>query len=222
VPLLGEKLVAFRDTTGRVGLVQENCPHRGASLYFGRNEDASIRCLYHGWAFNADGVCIDMPSEPVPFCEKVRMRAYPTHESGGIVWAYLGPREAMTPFRDFGTEGHDASEFFAMKTLTRCNWVQAMEGNIDSAHISWLHQWDSIADIPDDGSDKPGYPVTAYALPYSSMVASSPTLRSRRRSPRTPTASRHATTPPTTTTRSTVTSSGTASSAASATSAART
>ena len=216
VPLLGEKLVAFRDTTGRVSLVQENCPHRGASLYFGRNEDAAIRCLYHGWAFNADGVCVDMPSEPVPFCEKVRMRAYPTHESGGIVWAYLGPREAMTPFRDFGTEGHDASEFFAMKTLTRCNWVQAMEGNIDSAHISWLHQWDSIADIPDDGSDKPGYPsnamslrfwrhdraprievddtwygfryaaarttpndnthvrVTAYALPYSSMVAGIP------------------------------------------------
>jgi nitrite reductase/ring-hydroxylating ferredoxin subunit len=134
VPLLGEKLVAFRDTTGRVGLVQENCPHRGASLYFGRNEDAAIRCLYHGWAFNADGVCIDMPSEPVPFCEKVRMRAYPTHESGGIVWAYLGPREAMTPFRDFGTEGHDASEFFAMKTLTRCNWVDAYTGEgLDAA-----------------------------------------------------------------------------------------
>jgi phenylpropionate dioxygenase-like ring-hydroxylating dioxygenase large terminal subunit len=70
VPLLGEKLVAFRDTTGRVGLVQENCPHRGASLYFGRNEDAAIRCLYHGWAFSADGVCVDMPSEPVPFCEE--------------------------------------------------------------------------------------------------------------------------------------------------------
>lgn len=216
VRLLGEKLVAFRDTTGRVGLVQENCPHRGASLYFGRNEDAAIRCVYHGWAFNADGVCVDMPSEPVPFCEKIRMRAYPTHESGGIVWAYLGPRDAMTPFRDFGTEGRGASEFIAMKNLTACNWVQAMEGNIDSAHISFLHQWDSIADIPDDGSDKPGYPsnamslkfwrhdraprveveeswfgfryagvrttpngnahvrVTAYALPYSTMVAGIP------------------------------------------------
>jgi phthalate 4,5-dioxygenase len=216
VRLLGEKLVAFRDTTGRVGLVQENCPHRGASLYFGRNEEAAIRCVYHGWAFNADGVCVDMPSEPVPFCEKIRMTAYPTHESGGIVWAYLGPRGTMTPFRDFGTEGRDASEFIAMKNLTACNWVQAMEGNIDTAHISFLHQWDSIADIPDDGSDKPGYPsnamslkfwrhdraprvevdetwfgfryagvrttpngnthvrVTAYALPYSSMVAGIP------------------------------------------------
>jgi phenylpropionate dioxygenase-like ring-hydroxylating dioxygenase large terminal subunit len=214
--LLGEKLVAFRDTTGRVGLVQENCPHRGASLYFGRNEDAALRCVYHGWAFDADGRCVDMPSEPAPFCDKVRMRAYPVHESGGIVWAYLGPRETMTPFRDFGTDGRHASEFIAMKTLTACNWVQAMEGNIDSAHISFLHQWDSIADIPDDGSDKPGYPsnamslkfwrhdraprveleetwygfryagvrttpngnthvrVTAYALPYSTMVAGIP------------------------------------------------
>ena len=216
VRLLGENLVAFRDTRGRVGLVQENCPHRGASLYFGRNEDASLRCVYHGWAFDVDGTCVDMPSEPVPFCEKVRIRAYPVHESGGIVWTYLGPREAMTPFRDFGTDGRDAGEFTAAKQLTTCNWVQAMEGNLDTSHISHLHQFDGIDDIPDDGSDKPGYPsnamswkfwrhdraprlevddtwygyryagirttpngythvrVTAYALPYSTMVASIP------------------------------------------------
>jgi len=216
VRLLDEGLVAFRDTAGRVGLVQENCPHRGASLYFGRNEDAAIRCVYHGWAFDVDGRCVDMPSEPAPFCEKVRMRAYPVHESGGIVWAYLGSRETMTPFRDFGTEGRDADEFIASKQLTTCNWVQAMEGNLDTAHVSHLHQFDGIDDIPDDGSDKPGYPsnamswkfwrhdraprlevddtwygyryagirttpngnthvrVTAYALPYSTMVASIP------------------------------------------------
>jgi phthalate 4,5-dioxygenase len=215
VRLLGENLVAFRDTRGRVGLVQENCPHRGASLYFGRNEDASIRCVYHGWAFDVDGKCVDMPSEPAPFCEKVKMRAYPVHESGGIVWAYMGPRETMTPFRDFGTEGHD-QDFRATKQLTTCNWVQAMEGNLDTSHISHLHQFDGIDDIPDDGSDKPGYPsnamswkfwrhdraprlevddtwfgyryagirmtpngnthvrVTAYALPYTTMVASIP------------------------------------------------
>ena len=70
--------------------MQENCPHRGASLYYGRNEDAVLRCVYHGWAYDTEGRCVDMPSEPAPFCEKVRMRAYPTHESGGIVWAYLG------------------------------------------------------------------------------------------------------------------------------------
>jgi phthalate 4,5-dioxygenase oxygenase subunit len=216
VRLLGESLVAFRDTRGRVGLVQENCPHRGASLYFGRNEGAALRCVYHGWAFDVDGRCVDMPSEPAPFCAKVRMKSYPVRESGGIVWAYLGPRETMTPFRDFGTEGHAADEFIAAKQLTTCNWVQAMEGNLDTSHISHLHQWDGIDDIPDDGSDKPGYPsnamswkfwrhdraprlevddtwygyryagirttpngnthvrITAYALPYSTMVASIP------------------------------------------------
>ncbi len=216
VRLLGENLVAFRDTRGRVGLVQENCPHRGASLYFGRNEDAALRCVYHGWAFDTGGHCVDMPSEPVPFCEKVRMRAYPAHESGGVIWAYLGPRDTMTPFRDFGTEGFSGDEFMAAKQLTTCNWIQAMEGNLDTAHISHLHQFDGIDDIPDDGSDKPGYPsnamswkfwrhdraprlevedtwygyryagirttpngnthvrVTAYAVPYSTMVASIP------------------------------------------------
>ncbi|HEX4829725.1 MAG TPA: Rieske 2Fe-2S domain-containing protein [Trebonia sp.] len=224
VRLLGENLVAFRDTRGRVGLLQENCPHRGASLYFGRNEDAAIRCVYHGWAFDADGRCVDMPSEPVPFCGKVRLRAYPVRESGGIVWTYMGPKESMTPFRDFGTEASDtgagstegAPEFLAAKQHTACNWVQAMEGNLDTAHISHLHQFQGVDDIPDDGSDQPGYPasamswrfwrhdraprlevqetwfgyryagirttpaghahvrVTAYALPYSTMVASIP------------------------------------------------
>ena len=166
VRLFGENLVAFRDTQGRIGLVQENCPHRGASLYYGRNEDAALRCVYHGWAYDTEGRCVDMPSEPAPFCEKVRMRAYPTHESGGIVWAYLGPRETMTPFRDFGTDGLDASEFIATKQHSTCNWVQAMEGNIDTAHISHLHQWDGIDDIPDDGSDKPGYPSNAMSWKF--------------------------------------------------------
>jgi phthalate 4,5-dioxygenase len=216
VRLLGEDLVAFRGAGGRVGLVQESCPHRGASLYFGRNEGDALRCVYHGWAFDAGGRCVDMPSEPAPFCEKVRVRAYPVHESGGIAWAYLGPREAMTPFRDFGTEGRDAGEFAASKQRSACSWAQAMEGNLDTAHISHLHQFEGIDDIPDDGSDQPGYPsnamswklwrhdraprlevedawhgyryagirttpgghahvrVTAYAIPYSTMVASIP------------------------------------------------
>jgi phthalate 4,5-dioxygenase oxygenase subunit len=166
VRLLGEKLVAFRDTAGRVGLMQENCPHRGASLYFGRNEDSVLRCVYHGWAFDTEGRCVDMPSEPAPFCEKVRMRAYPVHESGGIVWAYLGPPETMTPFRDFGTDELEPENWSATKQVTDCNWVQAMEGNIDTAHISHLHQWDGIDDIPDDGSDKPGYPSNAMSWKF--------------------------------------------------------
>jgi hypothetical protein len=107
-----------------------------------------------------------MPSEPEPFCAKVRMKAYPTHESGGILWTYMGPKETMTPFRDFGTDGLDASEFRAAKQYSTCNWVQAMEGNIDTAHISHLHQFDGIDLIPDDGSDKPGYPSNAISWKF--------------------------------------------------------
>jgi phthalate 4,5-dioxygenase oxygenase subunit len=160
VRLLGEDLVAFRDSNGRVGLVQENCPHRGASLYFGRNEECGLRCPYHGWKFDVDGACVDMPSEPPTsvFKDKVRIKVYPVHESGGIVWTYMGPADAQPQFRDFGTESLAAEHVQATKMHTTCNWVQSMEGNLDTSHISWLHQFDRVEDIPDDGSDKPGYP----------------------------------------------------------------
>jgi phthalate 4,5-dioxygenase len=171
VRLLGENLVAFRDLNGRLGLIQENCPHRGASLYYGRNEatvDApatpgagicGLRCPYHGWQFDVDGNCIDMPSEPPTssFKNRVKARAYPVHESGGLIWTYMGAPDTMTPFRDFGTDSLPAEHVSVGKTFSPCNWVQAMEGNLDSAHISWLHSYKAIDDIPDDGSDKPGY-----------------------------------------------------------------
>jgi phthalate 4,5-dioxygenase oxygenase subunit len=170
VRLFGEDLVAFRDVNGRVGLIQENCPHRGASLYFGRNETGpdgtcGLRCPYHGWQFDADGTCIDMPSEPPTssFKDRVTAKAYPTHESGGIVWTYMGPKDKMTPFRDFGTESLAPEDVQATKMHTSCNWMQSMEGNMDTSHISWLHQWAGAADIPDDGSDKPGYPSNPYS-----------------------------------------------------------
>ncbi|WP_433279937.1 Rieske 2Fe-2S domain-containing protein [Pseudonocardia xinjiangensis] len=168
VRLLGEDLVAFRDTNGRVGLIQENCPHRGASLYFGRNEECGLRCPYHGWKFDADGACVDMPSEPPNsvFKDKVKATAYPTHESGGIVWTYMGPADKITPFRDFGTESLEPDQVAATKLNTPCNWVQAMEGNLDTSHISWLHQWNGVDDIPDDGSDKPGYPSNAMSWKF--------------------------------------------------------
>ncbi|GLY70089.1 Rieske 2Fe-2S domain-containing protein [Amycolatopsis taiwanensis] len=168
VRLLGENLVAFRDTEGKVGLVAENCPHRGASLYFGRNEECGLRCPYHGWKFDTEGTCVDMPSEPADstFKYKVKLTSYPVHESGGIVWAYLGPRETMTPFRDFGTDSLPEEKVYARKQLARCNWVQTMEGNLDSAHISWLHQFNGVADLPDDGTDKPGYPSNAMAWKF--------------------------------------------------------
>src|SRR5215208_4993228 len=102
VTLLGEELVAFRDSEGRVGLVDAHCPHRGASLFFGRNEECGIRCVYHGWKFDVAGNCVDMPSEPAEsnFKHKVHARAYPAHERNGIIWAYMGPREVPPPLPD--------------------------------------------------------------------------------------------------------------------------
>ena len=160
VRLLGEDLVAFRDTDGKIGLIQENCPHRGASLWFGRNEECGLRCPYHGWKFDRDGNCVDMPSEPPEssFKDRVKARSYPVHESGGIIWTYMGPAETMTPFRDFGTESLPPEKTLATKLYADCNWIQTMEGNLDTAHISWLHGFFAAGEFEDDGTDKPGYP----------------------------------------------------------------
>jgi phenylpropionate dioxygenase-like ring-hydroxylating dioxygenase large terminal subunit len=161
VRILGEDLVAFRDTEGRAGLFPQACPHRGASMFFGRNEEAGLRCVYHGWKFDVTGACVDMPSEPAEsnFKSKVRIGAYPTRESGGIVWAYFGPADKMPGFRDFGSESVPKDQWVAFKALALCNWVQRNEGQIDSSHISWLHQYFGAHDYPDDGTDKPGgYP----------------------------------------------------------------
>jgi nitrite reductase/ring-hydroxylating ferredoxin subunit len=157
VRLFGENLVAFRNSEGKVGLLAEGCPHRRASLYYGRNEDNGLRCVYHGWKFGVDGTCVDMPNERASFAQKVSARSYPTHESGGVIWAYLGPAEHMPPFRDFGTESlPPGRRLLVHKQYSSCNWVQALEGNIDSAHVSYLHM--HFGDEPDDGTDKPGVP----------------------------------------------------------------
>jgi phthalate 4,5-dioxygenase len=171
--LLGEDLIVFRDLTGQTGLVAENCPHRGASLYFGRNEEGpdgscGLRCVYHGWQFDVDGNTIDVPSEPNPqgFVARVKLTAYPTHESGGLVWTYMGPADKQTPFRDFGTESLAESEYRAVRLLSECNWAQSIEGNIDTAHIGFLHQFNGVDDIADDGSDRPGYPANAMSWKF--------------------------------------------------------
>jgi phthalate 4,5-dioxygenase oxygenase subunit len=163
VRLLGEDLVAFRDSSGRVGFFTQACPHRGASMFFGRNEEDGLRCVYHGWKFDVSGACVDMPSEPAEsnFKSKVRIRAYDTHESGGIVWTYMGPKETQPRFRDLGTEAIAEDQARAAKQLTYCNWIQALEGNIDTSHISWLHQYTDLLDTPGDGTDRPGYPSQA-------------------------------------------------------------
>jgi nitrite reductase/ring-hydroxylating ferredoxin subunit len=164
VRLLREDLIAFRDTNGDVGLVANSCPHRGASLFFGRNEEAGLRCVYHGWKYDVTGACVDMPSEPAEsnFKAKVRARAYPTHESGGIVWAYMGPREKQTPFRNLGSDDVPAERWRASKVLSYCNWMQGLEGNVDTTHISFLHSGNPPGNprpYPEgDDTDRPGYP----------------------------------------------------------------
>ncbi len=167
VRLMGEDLIAFRDTTGAVGLVANACPHRGASLFFGRNEEAGLRCVYHGWKFDTTGVCTDMPSEPAEsnFKSKVRVQAYPTHESGGIVWTYMGPPEKQTAFRDLGSESLQPEKWRASKVISYCNWIQGLEGNIDTTHISFLHGGRTPynpSEFPEgDDTDRPGYPSLA-------------------------------------------------------------
>ena len=167
VRLLGEDLIAFRDTDGKVGLVANACPHRGASLFFGRTEEAGLRCVYHGWKFDITGACTDMPSEPAEsnFKNTVHVQAYPTHESGGIVWTYMGPPEKMTAFRDLGSESLKPEKWRASKVISYCNWIQGLEGNIDTTHISFLHGGRTPfnpSEFPeDDDSDKPGYPTLA-------------------------------------------------------------
>jgi phthalate 4,5-dioxygenase oxygenase subunit len=147
--LFGEKLVAFRDSNGKLGLLGEACPHRKASLAFGRNEECGLRCLYHGWKFDTEGNVIDMPSEPKVSAlpEKAKHLAYPTREAGGFVWAYMGPPEAMPefeapPWSPHMEAPHAEARVAIAKVELPCNWAQIMEGQIDSAHSSTLHSSD--------------------------------------------------------------------------------
>jgi phenylpropionate dioxygenase-like ring-hydroxylating dioxygenase large terminal subunit len=137
--LLGEDLVAFRDTSGRVGIMAHNCPHRGASLFFGRNEDEGLRCVYHGWKFDVSGRCVDMPNEPPEsnFKDKVRAIAYPTQERGGVVWVYMGRRETPPPLSTL--EPNMAADGIVTPVMRDCNWLQGLEGDIDTSHLGFLH-----------------------------------------------------------------------------------
>ena len=139
--LLGEKLIAFRTTTGQVGLIQNHCPHRGASLFFGRNEEDGLRCVYHGWKFAADGSCLDMPNEPAEsdFKHKITAVAYPTLERCGVVWAYMGARSVPPPLPDLEANNLPDGQWTVNATQRECNWLQALEGDIDTSHFSFLH-----------------------------------------------------------------------------------
>ena len=141
--LLGEDLIGFRLSSGKVGLVASACPHRGASLFFGRNEEEGLRCVYHGWKFDETGACVDMPSEPAEsnFKPKVKARAYPTQERNGIVWTYMGTRPAgdEPPLPDIEANLVPEERNAIRKALRDCNWMQALEGDIDTSHLGFLH-----------------------------------------------------------------------------------
>lgn len=142
VKILGEKLVAYRVTDGRVGLIDALCPHRSAPLFYGRNEDGGLRCVYHGWKFDVNGACVDMPSEPAEsvFKEKVPVLAYPTQEWAGVIWAYMGPRHLMPGLPELEWGRVPATHRYMTKYRHNGNWVQAMEGDADSSHVGFLHQ----------------------------------------------------------------------------------
>ena len=150
IRLLGEDLVAWRAPNGRVGLIDEFCPHRGASLVLARNEDCGLRCIYHGWQVDAEGKVTETPPEPEYSSRKDRVRstAYPVRESGGVVWAYMGPATAMPPPMEFEFTELPVSHVMIMKTMEECNWAQCVEGVIDSAHSNYLH---STGIVPNAG-----------------------------------------------------------------------
>jgi phenylpropionate dioxygenase-like ring-hydroxylating dioxygenase large terminal subunit len=141
VKLLGERLIAFRDSKGRYGLMDEFCAHRGVSLWFGRNEEGGLRCPYHGWKYDYTGQCIEVPSEPEEsgFCERIKLRAYPLIKVGDVLWTHMGEKENRPPEPVWEFATVPAEQTYTSKRWQECNWLQAMEGGIDSSHVSFLH-----------------------------------------------------------------------------------
>jgi phthalate 4,5-dioxygenase len=148
ITLLGERLIAFRDSEGRYGLIDEFCAHRRVSLWFARNEECGLRCPYHGWKYDVTGQCVDIPSEPTNagFARKVKLTAYPVVARGGVLWAYMGPADRQPPLPEWEFATVPASQSFTSKRIQECNWLQAMEGGIDSSHVSFLHRGDLNSD----------------------------------------------------------------------------
>jgi nitrite reductase/ring-hydroxylating ferredoxin subunit len=141
VKLLGEALVCFRDSENRIGLIEEFCAHRGVSLWFGRNEDSGLRCPYHGWKYDVTGQCVDLPSEGAsgPMRKRMKLRSYPCVELGGVVWTYMGPPQLEPEPPGIEWAHVPPERRFVSKRVQECNYLQAMEGGIDSSHVSFLH-----------------------------------------------------------------------------------
>lgn len=142
VKILSEELVAFRDTQGRIGLIGEHCAHRGTSLFFGRNEACGLRCIYHGWKYDVEGNVLETPAEPAgsDFRHKLRHTAYPTREANGVIYAYLGPPEKMPLLPNYEWTQVPLEYTYVTKCLLECNYLQGLEGECDSSHLSFLHR----------------------------------------------------------------------------------
>ena len=155
VRLLGEQLIAFRDTLGKVGLLSEFCPHRLTSLFFGRNEEGGLRCVYHGWKFDTAGNCLDMMNEPPEsdYYTKIKTTAYPVVEMGDLIWAYLGSEDKRPPEPKFEWTQVPPEQRLLTKNWQECNWLQALEGGIDTAHAPILHRRIT------ENTDRPGIAV---------------------------------------------------------------
>ncbi|MGH8944645.1 MAG: Rieske 2Fe-2S domain-containing protein [Acidimicrobiia bacterium] len=141
VKLLSERLIALRDSSGRYGLLDEFCAHRGVSLWFGRNEENGLRCSYHGWKYDVTGQCIEVPSEPEEsgYCDKIKLASYPLVKMGDILWTHMGDPEQRPPMPEWEFALVPSEQTFTSKRWQESNWLQALEGGIDSSHVSWLH-----------------------------------------------------------------------------------
>jgi phthalate 4,5-dioxygenase oxygenase subunit len=139
--LLGEDLIAFRDSQGRPGILDRFCPHRGADMFFGRNEEDGLRCVYHGWKFDVAGACLEVPNVPEgsTYKDKVRIPAYPAWERAGIVWCYMGPPEHEPPKPAHEWIDLQDSHRYLRKYLLNCNFMQGEEGDFDASHAQFLH-----------------------------------------------------------------------------------
>jgi len=148
VKLLGERLVAFRDSEGRIGVIDEFCAHRGVSLWFGRNEECGLRCAYHGWKYDVNGQCVDLPSEPEEsrIRQRIKLKSYPCAELGGVIWTYMGPPAEKPPLPSFEWVHLPPSHRVTTKRWQESNYLQAIEGGIDSSHVSFLHRGDLATD----------------------------------------------------------------------------
>ena len=173
VRVLGEDLIAFRDTDGRPGLVDAYCPHRGAPMFFGRNEESGIRCVYHGWKFDVEGTCIDLPNAPEgeTFKNKVTITAYPTVDKGDLIWAYMGPKDKQPPLPGFDWLDMPTSHRYVSKFRLECNYLQAMEGDYDPSHGMFLHT------TLDNNQSNPAYGLTGAGTVDQSQFRATRTLK---------------------------------------------